>query len=101
MKVTVETIKPQTPNTNPFLEDQYHMGNQIGKNLWLMYPNHPDEVCKYLILVDEVSGERVRINIDGHIGKKSLSAKPNAFLVDLAMSGGMVEQDEIYIKKQS
>jgi hypothetical protein len=56
-------------NCNPFHHDAYHMGQQIGKNLIMMHANHPDEICKYLILVDQLTGKQVRINIDVIFGE--------------------------------
>jgi hypothetical protein len=49
---------------NPFLHDGVNMGQHIGAGLLLMYGNFSTEKCRYLILVDETTGERVRIIID-------------------------------------
>lgn len=52
------------PGCKPFEEDPYHMGTQIGSNCFVMMPNYPTEVCKYLIVVDTVTGSRIRIEFD-------------------------------------
>jgi len=46
---------------NPFLGDAFHMGVQIGTNCHVMMPNFESEFCKYLIVVDTTTGERIKI----------------------------------------
>lgn len=48
---------------NPFNYDAYHMGMQMGKNHYIMFPNHGNEDLKYFILVDTRTGNRVKIVI--------------------------------------
>jgi len=55
--IEIEKIKPG----NPFNEDFYNMGIQIGTNVTVMMDNHSDKVCKYLIVVDTTTGERIKI----------------------------------------
>jgi hypothetical protein len=49
---------------NPFLHDLYNMGHLIGKDLWLMYKNHPTEKCPYIIIVNSATGERDMLVIE-------------------------------------
>jgi hypothetical protein len=49
---------------NPFLHDLYNMGHLIGKDLWLMYKNHPTEECPYIIIVNSATGERNMVMIE-------------------------------------
>jgi hypothetical protein len=64
--MTIEPMEPMTTNgdntpINPFLQDSYHMGTTLGKNVTVMYPNFPKENCEYLILVNTMTGERKRV----------------------------------------
>lgn len=49
----------------PFIHDLYHMGIQMGRNHYIMFPNHKDEDLKYFILVDTRTGSRVKVVIHG------------------------------------
>lgn len=69
MKVTLKKVEKIAPG-NPFLSDLFNMGQPIGKDLMLMFKNHPDEDCHYLILVDTKTGERVRIDKPPLINQK-------------------------------
>jgi len=62
MKVTLKKVESIAPG-NPFLSDLFNMGQPIGKDLMIMFKNHPDEPCPYLILVDTKTGERAKIDI--------------------------------------
>lgn len=64
MKVKMKTMDSIPPNSNPFDHDFYNMGTTIGKDLIMMYGNHPDQSMPYFILVDTVSGKRLRFNIE-------------------------------------
>lgn len=64
MKIIQRNLEPIPPGSNPFVFDQYNMGQPIGNGLMLMFGNHSKEPCKYLILVDIKSGERVRLEIE-------------------------------------
>jgi len=57
IKTNCEPLKPG----NPFLSDGFNMGSQIGKNVHVMYANHPDEKCEYLYVVDTETGERIKV----------------------------------------
>lgn len=63
----IENLDPQTPNTNPFTEDAFHMGTRLGNNVMIMHKNHPDEHAHYLIIVNITTGERIKVVIDCHI----------------------------------
>lgn len=60
MKVTtLESINPG----NPFHSDAVHMGTYIGKNCAVMMLNHAHQECKYIIVVDMETGERIRVDL--------------------------------------
>ena len=46
---------------NPFHQDAYHMGIQIGTNVTILTPNFDKEACKYFIIVDTKTGQQVRV----------------------------------------
>jgi hypothetical protein len=60
MSIIVEKM-PQIEKGNPFLSDFYNMGSCLGTNVMAMYSNHPNEVAKYIIIVNMETGERVKI----------------------------------------
>ena len=63
MKVTVH--KDQYEPGRPVMQqDLYHMGTPIGKDLMILRKKHTGEEQPYLILVNEKTGESVRIQID-------------------------------------
>ena len=62
MKITKLPSFP--PNSNPFYNDAYHVGTTIGTNLMAMMENHPDKRCKYVILVNTETGERIRVDVE-------------------------------------
>lgn len=51
-------------NSNPFHHDAYHMAKQIGSNCMIMLSNHDDEQCKYFIVINTKTGERMKVIID-------------------------------------
>ena len=55
-------IEPIEPG-NPFLHDAYHMGVQIGSNVVIMMDNHKVQPCKYFIVVNTDTGERIKITL--------------------------------------
>lgn len=57
-------LPPIPPNSNPFDADHYNMGTKVGTNCTIMYGNHPDEKCNYLIIVNTETGERVRVALE-------------------------------------
>ena len=63
----IKNVKPLDPipkGESPFLHDQYNMGQQVGKDLWLMHGNHPVDECSYLILVNTKTGSRECLVLD-------------------------------------
>lgn len=46
---------------NPFVQDAFLMGTPLGKNILIMHENFPDEVCKYIVVVNTKTGERHRL----------------------------------------
>lgn len=49
---------------NPFMQDHYNMGTRLGNNIMIMHGNHDNEICKYLIIVDLITGERKKVTFD-------------------------------------
>jgi len=64
MKITVTQMEGFPPNVNPYHYDLSNMGQAVGKGLHMMFGNHENEVCKYLILIDIPTGERYMLKID-------------------------------------
>ena len=64
----IEQLKPMnvaehpTP-LNPFHQDLYHMGEYLGTNCAVMFPNHNKSPCPYLIVIDRLTGERIKITM--------------------------------------
>jgi hypothetical protein len=71
MKVELEELEAFPPNENPYHHDLSNMGELRGKDLMLMYQNHSNEECHFLILVDMETGQRVKVSIDRSV--KSLA----------------------------
>lgn len=59
--IATEENKDENGTINPFLQDAYHMGTYLGKNVCVMSENHTSEECKYLIVVDMRTGKRLKI----------------------------------------
>lgn len=67
--ITVVPMEPLVPcqadvengRINPFLHDHFNMGTQLGSNLVVMHSNFNHDECKWLTLVDCITGERVKI----------------------------------------
>ncbi len=51
-------------NENPYHHDAYHMGQDMGTNVTIMYPNHAHQECKYLIIINKKTGERMKVLFD-------------------------------------
>lgn len=51
-------------NANPYSHDAYHMGKSIGSNVHIMFPNHDSEYCPYVIVINAVTGERIKVLFD-------------------------------------
>jgi hypothetical protein len=52
-------------NSNPFHFDAYHMGSKLGNNVTIMFPNHSDTYCSYVIIINTFTGERIKVLFDG------------------------------------
>jgi len=50
--------------SNPFMNDPTNMGHEVGQNLMMMYGNHSNQECKYLIFVNTKTGERVKLEFE-------------------------------------
>lgn len=61
-RVTVVDL-PSIPAGNPYLGDSFHMGQAVGKNLEMMFANHDSQPCGYVIFVNKLTGERVRVDL--------------------------------------
>jgi hypothetical protein len=59
-------VNPEKP-LNPFCQDLYHMGFYVGLNVAVMHSNHSREFCRYLIVVDLETGERLRIELNKEV----------------------------------
>lgn len=62
----IESISPLVPNQdntplNPYHQDLSNMGQQLTKGIMLMYPMHGTEDFRFIILVDQITGERWQI----------------------------------------
>lgn len=62
----IEKMQPMLPNSdnspiNPFNQDHYHMGTYLGTNVAAMYANFEDQECHYLIILNRITGERIKI----------------------------------------
>jgi hypothetical protein len=65
MTIKIKTTPmPSIEAGNPYLGDAFNMGQPMGKNLELMFGNHADQPCPYLILVNKATGERMRLTIE-------------------------------------
>ncbi len=49
---------------NPFVQDSFHMGTYIGKNVAIMYRCFENEECNYIIVIDRRTGERKKIQFN-------------------------------------
>ena len=70
MGFRIETLNPQPPCASPFNHDFYNMGTRLGVNCVVMYENHPLQACRYLILVNTDTGERIRVSFEASFYKK-------------------------------
>ena len=67
--IEVKPGKQYKPNTNPMLQDLYHMGQRMGKNVDLLFSTHASEEMKYLIVVNTKTGESIRIEFKDECSK--------------------------------
>jgi hypothetical protein len=97
MKVDVNVLE-SFPDDDLFHHDEYNMGHQIGKDLWLMYKNHDTEICGYLILVDQKTGQRVQIDIDQVSGQDEVLIGTNLHSTRLEIKSKFIEKLESQIE---
>lgn len=64
MGFKISTLNPNPPNSNPFDYDSYNMGTQLGNNCIVMYGNHQNEICNYLVLVNTATGELIKVEFE-------------------------------------
>ena len=62
--IKVEKLDRFPANENPFWHDAYRMGERVGHNVMLMIENFPEDRCKYVILVNMETGERIKVSFD-------------------------------------
>lgn len=55
---------------NPFQHDFYHMGTFVGRNVAIMYERHDHDDQGYIIVINTLTGERLRINFPNIPPKK-------------------------------
>ena len=58
-----ETLSPFPPNTDPFVHDLENMGTVIGVNCMVMFKNHKNETCRFVIIVNTETGERIKVTL--------------------------------------
>jgi hypothetical protein len=58
-----ETMKSFPPKSNPYHHDLFHMGARVDDRWEVMYPSHEDS--KYIIVIDKITGERLKITKEG------------------------------------
>jgi len=68
MTIKTEVLKPFPVSfdgkCHAWKHDAFLMYERIGKDILMMSENSNDEKLKYFILVDELTGERVKITIE-------------------------------------
>lgn len=57
--IPMKSIEPG----NPFLGDMFHIGDDIGLNVTVMFSQHTTEVQPYIIIVNTTTGERIKIEL--------------------------------------
>ena len=63
-KIERNEITVQNGYINPFLIDQFRIGNTIGRNCTIMHETVGNMDCEYIIVIDTKTGNRVRITFD-------------------------------------
>lgn len=67
----IKRLESFKPGENCFLQDAFNMGVQIGispngggkpNRIMIMMGNFEYKVCHYIIVIDEATGERVRLD---------------------------------------
>ena len=60
-KLQAEPMESIPPGENPFNRDLDNMGTWIAKNILVMYPTHPTQNGKFVIIVRTDTGDRMKI----------------------------------------
>jgi hypothetical protein len=60
--MVIEQIESLPAGENPFNHDLTNMGQHVGTNCMVMFKNHPNDYCPYLIVLNPNTGERVKIS---------------------------------------
>ncbi len=60
----IKKLEPIPAGSNPFHHDIDNMGQTMGTNCMIMHGNHSDEVCNALIIINTLTGERIKVIID-------------------------------------
>ncbi len=58
-----ENLEPIPQNSNPFHHDAYHMGTRVASNVTIMHATHPSEKAAYVIVVNNVTGKRIKVTV--------------------------------------
>lgn len=71
MKITVKKMDPlempkgrELTTSDVMCQDVFHMADMLGAKLMRLHANHSTEKCNYFILVDLVTGDRQKVEID-------------------------------------
>jgi len=67
MSIKVKKGKKYKAGVNLMHQDPFNMGQRMGTNVYLLFGQHPSEEMKYLIVVDETTGESVRLTFDKEV----------------------------------
>jgi hypothetical protein len=71
----IKRLEPFKPGENCFLQDAFNMGIQIGMSpaggvhdrIMVMHGCFETGICHYIIVIDEATGERVRLEFDEEV----------------------------------
>lgn len=65
LKTSTTILATQLENfpadANPYHWDSENMGQEVGKDLHMMYGNHSHKECNYLIFIQKSTGKRFKI----------------------------------------
>ena len=84
--MAIEEMSAFPEGKNPFEHDRFHMGTNLGDNVLIMHPNHPDKEAEYLIVVNKRTGKRIRIYFPEIVLKTGGQAVGQAGIMDRVYS---------------
>jgi hypothetical protein len=61
MSIDIENLDPIPSDMTPYEFDAYNMGQNIGTNAMIMLSNFDSQLCKYVIVIDRTTGERIKL----------------------------------------